>query len=80
MASYFYMMIIIISAIVFSFSFSISNFFIKYFQIHSTLVQQQQQQHLPVWSRLRGVSGDLNVGSLTLVSIATHKEADSKDP
>ena len=46
----------------------------------SNALLEQQQQHLPVWSRLRGVWGDLNVGSLTLVSITTHKEADSKDP
>jgi len=39
-----------------------------------------QQQQLPVRSRLRGVWGDPKVGSLTLVSITTHKEADSKDP
>ena len=41
---------------------------------------QQQQQHLPVGSRLYGVWGDLTVGSLTLASITTHKEADSKRP
>ena len=38
------------------------------------------QQQLPVRSRLRGVWGDPKVGSLTLISITTHKEADSKDP
>jgi len=41
---------------------------------------KQQQQQLPVRSRFRGVWGDPKVGSLTLVSITTHKEADSKDP
>jgi len=46
----------------------------------NTSLQQQQQQQLPVRSRLRGVWGDPKVGSLTLVSITTHKEADSKDP
>ena len=38
------------------------------------------QQQLPVRFRLRGVWEDPQVGSLTLVSITTHKEADSKDP
>jgi len=42
--------------------------------------QQQQQQQLPVRSRLRGVWGDPKVGNLILVSITTHKEADSNDP
>jgi len=41
---------------------------------------QQQQQHLPVGSHLHGVWGDQAVGSLTLASITTHKEADSKRP
>ena len=40
----------------------------------------QQQQQLSVGSRLRGVWGDSSVGSLTLASITTHKEADSKRP
>jgi len=33
-----------------------------------------------VGSRLHGVWGDLNVGSVTLASITTRKEADSKRP
>jgi len=40
----------------------------------------KQQQQLPVWSHLPGVWEDPNVDSLTLVSITTHKEAESKDP
>ena len=47
--------------------------------INACLIQQQQQ-HLPVGSRLHRVWGDLNVGSLTLASITTHKEADSNRP
>ena len=31
-------------------------------------------------SHFRGVWGDPKVGSLTLISITTHKGADSKDP
>ena len=41
---------------------------VQYAIIKLAVVQQQQQQ-LPVWSRLRGVWEDLKVGSLTLVSI-----------
>ena len=41
---------------------------------------QQQQQQLPVRSHLRGVWGGPHIGSFTLVSITTHKEADFKDP
>jgi len=35
------------------------------------------KQH-PMRSRLRGVWKDPNIGSLTLIIITTHKEADSK--
>ena len=39
-----------------------------------------QQQPVPVGSRLHGVWGDMNVGSLILASITIRKEADSKRP
>ena len=44
------------------------------------LIKVQKIQQFPVWSRLRGVWGDLGVGSLILVSITTHKKVDSKIP
>jgi len=48
-------------------------------ETHSPEIIQQQQQ-FPIWSCLCGVWGDPNVSSLTLVSIATYKEAEFNRP